>query len=218
MYPPGAEIVVCSDGRVFSDLVGVKEADVSLYGEKLKTMKEEFKLDHLSFFNLEDVYSNKRTFEEMRTTLEEKHAQPLDSLQKLVKEKKEEKQLFNGIHRFIKEDFFILNPQTSRNQVCKQSKETAYKVIQRSNAWSSLLKSFFPQAVRLSIHPQEKNSSKFPVKLIPGLGKWGTPWHGVLLKKGKKFELVKYKQAKEIGAVQKHFSNSYVYFETKEAL
>ena len=35
-YSPGAEVVVCSDGRVFSDLVRVTDADVSQYREGIK--------------------------------------------------------------------------------------------------------------------------------------------------------------------------------------
>ena len=35
-YPPGARITICSDGRVFSDLVGVCDKDVTNYGIEIK--------------------------------------------------------------------------------------------------------------------------------------------------------------------------------------
>src|SRR5687767_2994259 len=38
IYAPGARVVICSDGRVFSDLVGVTDADVTAYGQEIARM------------------------------------------------------------------------------------------------------------------------------------------------------------------------------------
>ncbi|EAQ88647.1 hypothetical protein CHGG_05266 [Chaetomium globosum CBS 148.51] len=38
VYEPGAKVWVISDGHVFSDCIGVNDADVDAYGEKLKAM------------------------------------------------------------------------------------------------------------------------------------------------------------------------------------
>src|SRR4029453_628170 len=38
IYPPGARITICSDGRVFSDLVGVSDQDVTDYGREIDVL------------------------------------------------------------------------------------------------------------------------------------------------------------------------------------
>src|SRR6185295_18223554 len=40
LYPPGARITICSDGRVFSDLVGVTDDDVTAYGQEIDELME----------------------------------------------------------------------------------------------------------------------------------------------------------------------------------
>ncbi|HEX8336373.1 MAG TPA: L-tyrosine/L-tryptophan isonitrile synthase family protein, partial [Pyrinomonadaceae bacterium] len=54
-YPPGARVTVCSDGRVFSDLVGVREADVTEYGREIASMLGRLGADSLDTLNLEDL-------------------------------------------------------------------------------------------------------------------------------------------------------------------
>jgi pyoverdine/dityrosine biosynthesis protein Dit1 len=38
VYPPGAEIIICSDGRVFSDVVGLRDDDVTAYQSELHAL------------------------------------------------------------------------------------------------------------------------------------------------------------------------------------
>ena len=38
IYAPGAEIVLCSDGRVFSDVVGIEETDITNYQQELENI------------------------------------------------------------------------------------------------------------------------------------------------------------------------------------
>ncbi len=213
LYKPGVEIIICSDGRVFSDLVGVTEDDVTLYKKAMKDIVKTFKFSHISFFGLEDSYSSKMSFSQMRYILERDYARDLFSIKQSVKNEKRMLLMFNGIHRFIKEDYLFIKKSLSKNQINKLSKEVAYKVIQRSNAWSSLVESFFPQAVRLSIHPQEVLSDKFPIKLLPCKENWGTPWHRVAVKSGNNIKLMKTLEIKKMGGILKKYLNKYVYFE-----
>ena len=37
IYPPGAILLICSDGRVFSDIIGIRDSDVTAYQNVLKT-------------------------------------------------------------------------------------------------------------------------------------------------------------------------------------
>lgn len=212
-YGPGVEIIICSDGRVFSDLVGVTEEEVSAYKKEIEDLVSSFNLSHISLFSLEDVYSSKLTFEQMRYSLERDYSNDISKIKDSVRLKESSLNMFNGIHRFIKEDYLFLNNELTKNQINKLSKEVAYKVIQRSNAWSSLVESRFPSAFRLSIHPQDKLSEKFPVKLIPSDESWGTPWHRVPVLKNGNLILMKAEEVKKMGGELKKYMGKYNYFE-----
>jgi len=212
-YLPGIEIVICSDGRVFSDLVGVTEEEVSIYKNELSELIREFKLKYIKLFDLEDVYSSKLNFDQMRYQLEREHSKSIESVKENLKKCDNALTMFNGIHRFIKEDYLVLKKDLSKNQISKVSKNVAYKVIQRSNAWSTLVESKFPNSLRLSIHPQDAFSEKFPIKLIPSDESWGTPWHRVAVIKNGDLRLMRAIDIKDLGGKLKKYFDKYVYFE-----
>ena len=43
-YSPGAQIILCADGRVFSDVVGMRDEDVTAYQNELSKMIAELGL------------------------------------------------------------------------------------------------------------------------------------------------------------------------------
>ncbi len=212
IHSRGAEILVCSDGRVFSDLVGITEEDVSIYQKELKNIVETYALNNIKFFDLEDEYCSKLSFDQMRYRLEQQFSKTESCVRNDVKVSVKAKNLFNGIHRFLKEDFTVLLSDLSKNQVNKISKEKAYKVVLRSNAWSELVERKFPHGFRLSIHPQDVESVKFPVQLLPSEESWGTPWHRVPVKKNDEFVLMRHCEVLNIGATLKS-ENNYSFFE-----
>ena len=125
----------------------------------------------------------------------------LTTLRQRVHESMSARDLFNGIHRFIFEDALESNQSLSRSRVREQSKDVAYEVIQRSNAWGRLVAGRFPEAVRLSIHPQPRISEKIGISLVPCANNWGTPWHNVVLAQRNGYRLVKRAEAEEQNAV-----------------
>lgn len=212
IYSPGALIHICSDGRVFSDLVQVDDLQVSEYRDALKAIIQDRQLVNLRTFNLEDVATT-RDFSSMREALVREYARTVEQIRADVKRNSSDKLMFNGIHRFVFEDYAALKPEMSRNQLRKQSKEVAYQVIQRSNAWSAFVEERFPQAVRLSIHPQIANHRKFGVQLVNCENRWGTPWHNIVLRDAEGFRLMKKSEALALGAVEKFAEGKYLYFE-----
>lgn len=211
IYKPGAKIVICSDGRVFSDLVGVTDEDVTSYARKIEHIIEDFQLSHLSTFHLENIFDCEN-FDDLRRRMVSDFARPLEDVRQNVKSCESARQLFNGIHRFILEDQKALNSHVSTNQLSLLSKEIAYQVVQRSNAWSKAVESSFPNAVRLSIHPQLPNSAKLGIRLMKSTNLWRTPWHSVAVFDGKEFFLAAKHTAEEMGAEPKFFMEKYAYF------
>ncbi len=198
VYAPGAHIILCSDGRVFSDVVQIPEEDITQYQIELDKIIEELNLTNLSTFNLDQVCEIK-SFDELRIDLMEEYGQSLEILRRKVKagaqenstdEENELNRLYCGMTRFLVEDLSFPGQSKSRTAIQKDCRKRAYEVIRRSNAWSALLAEVFPQAVRLSIHPQSCGSQKFGIQLI-GIENWMTPWHGVAVKTEEGFTLMK---------------------------
>ena len=207
IYTPGAQIILCSDGRVFSDMIGMKEDAVTAYQFELENMIEELNAANILTFTLENLYEGKDFFQ-LRRKLMEQYGKPLESLKERVRrggrgseniEDKECHRIYCGITRFLVEDSLYPGQTKSRSSIQKDCRIRAYEVIRRSNAWSKLIEKQFPQAVRLSIHPQSCGTQKLGIQL-GGTEKWMTPWHGVAVDTGKGFILMKRWEAEELGA------------------
>ena len=198
-YPPGAKVTICSDGRIFADLVGVNDAQVSAYGAALQKMIDELHLENVNVVNLEDLLPE-LSFDEARKFVIEKYAEKTEDLQSKLKNTDEFKQLFNGIHRFISEDRMFSESGKSKNKVKEESKPIALEVIRHSNAWTRFLAYFFPESVRLSIHPYASHADKIGIKLTKATDDWLTPWHGVMVLTEDGYLLMKRAQAEKLNA------------------
>jgi pyoverdine/dityrosine biosynthesis protein Dit1 len=77
IYQPGAEIKICSDGRVFNDLLSVTDEEVSDYTHKIKDIIKQESLEHISTFHLDNYYTH-LTFQEMRIKLHQDFSENID--------------------------------------------------------------------------------------------------------------------------------------------
>ncbi len=210
-YLPGAAIVICSDGRVFNDLVKVKDNDVDTYSRSIQHMLNEDYLTNISLFSLDNCYKN-LSYEMMRTRLVYEYGDNENIIKNNIKNDLNSRQQFNGIHRFIFEDSLFKISSISKNKVRNIAKIVAYQVIQRSNAWSALLEKHFPAAIRLSIHPQICGSNKMGIMLLKSEDTWATPWHRVVLYDGKEYILIRKKDAEALGAIPVFIKNQFSHF------
>lgn len=211
LYSPGARILICSDGRVFSDVVNVSDEVIDLYSQGIQDILQEFKLTHLSLFSMDDLYPE-LDGPSLRERLLWQFAKSLEEVRHLVRHDDIFNGLFNGIHRFMVEDQKGLTTK-SKNQVSKEAKVSTYELLRRSDAWSALLTHYFKDALRFSIHPYPLSHEKFGVKLIETSSNWATPWHNVLVKIKGTYELMHLESALLLGAKRKMFGGKYVYFE-----
>lgn len=206
-YPPGIKIILCSDGRVFSDVVGMKDINVTAYQVKLNSLIEELSLSDISTFNLDNFYE-KLTFDQMRDELMRNHGNSLDFTKQKIRngskssastDEREANRMYRGITRFLFEDSLYSGQTKSRSTIQNESRLKAYEVIRRSNAWSELIAERFPNAVRLSIHPQSCGVKKLGICLIRN-EIWMTPWHGVAVETKQGYVLLKRSEAEALGA------------------
>jgi pyoverdine/dityrosine biosynthesis protein Dit1 len=203
IYPVGIKLIICSDGRVFNDLVLVSDLHVDVYQKGIQQIIEDYQLTHLSTFSLDEVYPC-HNYLVMRELLMIEFGQTLDELKQHIASTPSARYQFNGIHRFIVEDQLALKPGQTKNKTRQDAKQIAYEVIRRSNAWSRLLANYFPQSVRLSIHPQPCGSEKIGIHFLPTSNRWSTPWHNVLLKNAEGWQLIKKQEAEQLGARLNH--------------
>lgn len=210
-YAPGAQAVICSDGRLFSDLVQVSDDEISAYRDEIERIILGHDLQHLSTFHLEDQLPT-LSFDGMRAALVERYGRSIDEVKEHVRASRSARSMFNGVHRFLFEDEVVLHPEVSRSKARKRTKERVYGIIQRSNAWGRFIAAMFPGAVRLSIHPQGPASAKIAFQLVHCPNYWITPWHASPLWDGEKVTLVKSAEAREMGATRYLYEGRYAYF------
>ncbi|NYH20358.1 L-tyrosine/L-tryptophan isonitrile synthase family protein [Paraburkholderia bryophila] len=201
-HPPGAQLKICSDGRVFGDLIRVDDRDISAYQSALQHIVAQSRADHLELYNLD--HSNPRpahtaNFNEMRERLVDEYADPIDAIKQKLIGDPAGTQLYRAITRFLFEDGLTPHYRGSRTALQKDAKTRALGVIQRSWAWGALLADRFPNAIRLSIHPQPAASQKIGIHLMPTRDNWLTPWHGVAVERHGQFTLMKRRDAERLG-------------------
>ncbi len=202
VYAPGAEILICSDGRVFGDAVGIADAHITAYQDELRRLIAALpRPGGIGLFTLEDVPELAGLgHDRRREVLAERWAEPLEQLRKRVRAG-EDVALYRAMTRFLFEDGNTPAYTGSRAALQRDARARAYTVMQRSKAWGDLLAERFPGAVRLSIHPQPCGADKLGIHLVATPDNWLTPWHSVALDTGDgDWVLVKRADAERRGA------------------
>ncbi|MFD5429055.1 L-tyrosine/L-tryptophan isonitrile synthase family protein [Streptomyces sp. NPDC127084] len=180
IHPPGARIVICSDGHVFGDLIRVPDRHIDAYSDALRGLISELGWDRLSVFDLRDVLGD-LPHTAKRAHVHERYAPALDALRAEVRADGHTLALYRGITRFLLDDAADFTGTRSARQ--RECRRRAYGVIQRSRAWGELIAEHHPRSVRLSIHPQPVGASKFGIRLLDAPDAWTTPWHSAALRR-----------------------------------
>ncbi|MFD3419847.1 L-tyrosine/L-tryptophan isonitrile synthase family protein [Streptomyces decoyicus] len=179
VHPPGARIVICSDGHVFSDLIQVPDRHIDAYADALRALIQDEGLTRLDVFDLRQVYGQRLSHDAKRALVHEHHAPDLETLRSLTRSDEPTRRLYQGITRFLFED--TASFAGSRSALQRDCRRRAYGVMQRSRAWGELIAGHHPGAFRLSIHPQPRGSAKFGIRLLDTPDVWLTPWHACVL-------------------------------------
>ncbi|WP_237387088.1 L-tyrosine isonitrile synthase [Xenorhabdus sp. Sc-CR9] len=200
-YPPGAKIIICSDGHVFSDLIRVDDSTITYYQLEIEKLLHELGATHLSVFNLSNVESltqHTHDYDHLRKLLVSRYASSIEEIKETLKENEEGLLLYRAITRFLYEDSLLPEYTGSKNALQKDARQRSVGVIQRSWAWGNLLAEQFPLALRLSIHPQPVDSLKLGIHMMPTRDDWLTPWHGVAANINGQFVLMKSDEVKKM--------------------
>jgi L-tyrosine isonitrile synthase len=180
LHPPGARMIICSDGHIFGDLIGVPDDHIDAYTDELRTQIDRLGLERLCVFDLRDVLGDLPP-PVKRARVHDRYAPSVEDLRAEFHANEHSLALYQGITRFLVEDTPSWpGTRSALQRVCRQR---AYGVIQRSRAWGHLIAEHHPDAVRLSIHPQPVGAAKFGIRLLDAPDAWTTPWHSVALRR-----------------------------------
>jgi pyoverdine/dityrosine biosynthesis protein Dit1 len=199
VYPHGARIIICSDGRVFSDIVGIRDSDITRYRAGLREVITHRRYAPIRLFGLDDVYPGFGHWA-TRAHLLRGYGERIEELRSRVRAEEELRNLHRGLVRILSEDADRSGKEGNRATPALDSERRGYGVLQRSRAWGRVIAERFPHAVRLSIHPQPCGSGKLGIRLLDATDDWITPWHGVAVDVAGRFTLMKRREAEELGA------------------
>ncbi|ADO68065.1 L-tyrosine/L-tryptophan isonitrile synthase family protein [Stigmatella aurantiaca] len=177
---PGARVIICSDGHIFSDLIGVPDDHIDAYSDELRTLIDQLGLERLCVFDLRDVFGP-LPHAAKRAHAHDRYAPALDDVRAEIHVDDHTLALYRGITRFLVED--TPDWPGTRSALQRACRQRAYGVIQRSRAWGNLIAEHHPNAVRLSIHPQPVGAAKFGIRLLDAPDAWTTPWHSAALRR-----------------------------------
>ncbi|MFD5569704.1 L-tyrosine/L-tryptophan isonitrile synthase family protein [Streptomyces cadmiisoli] len=181
VHAPGAKILICSDGHIFGDVIGVPDEHIDAYGHELRRMIAAEGLSaHLDTFDLKDVYGPDLSYDEKRKVAAETLGPSIEQLREEVRSDESTLRMYRGITKFLMED--VAEWDGSRSALQRDCRRRAYEVIVRSRAWGELIAEHHPENVRFSIHPQSRGEGKFGIRFVGTADVWTTPWHSVALR------------------------------------
>ena len=220
-YEPGARILLCADGHVFADTIRVADATVAQYQAQLCELVKDIAPSCIEVMNLHDVLPAEHTstgFEQARAYLMDHYGKSADVTRAEVMADEMGRSHYRAITRFMFEDGLTPDYNGSHNALQVDSRQRSIEVIRRSRAWSSLLEQVYPEALRLSIHPQAPASPKFGIHLSDDTDSWLTPWHAVAVDVGGQFRLMKREEAERAGGRIVHVDGRPSYFVIEQTM
>lgn len=192
IYPAGARLTICADGRVNADLLGIGDEAISRYGRALDQLIEKLGLPALERFSLEDLYDG-QACEAARKQLSQSYAYPLGG------ERSADSQARQARCAVLRRELAAELPELRP----AQAEALARALLQRGQAWSRLLGQCFPQALRLSARPEDPHADTIGIALSPAKGSadaWIAPWQGVALLGPEGWRLLPRSEAEALGA------------------
>ncbi|KID60733.1 Isocyanide synthase xanB [Metarhizium brunneum] len=189
VYQPGALVNIASDGILFNDIIGVSDEETWEYSEELRAIAKEKKLDYIVFLYPQvligmmpasEMTREKyiSTADECRALLEAQHGSTLKEIEALIKSDSDTNSTYCGMVKFLQTELFGALAGKSYRERQKLQKNSAKKMMQRSEAFTLAIRTNRSLDVRLSMHPSS-GVAKLSVALVPSPKGFfqRSPWH-----------------------------------------
>ena len=200
IYEPGVDFVLASDGRLYSDLVGVSDSTVNAYREKLLRMNKAICKDScLRWFSLDEGIKEDEGLD-VREILERDYSDGIEGVMEEVKKDRDYLRLYIGFKNFALSEIKAQKSDCSNREMVRMAKNIAKKMMVRNFANARLLKKSFPKMIRLSVKHHDTRKGLFAVNLMKTHNDVGTPWlNSVVRMESGKYVYIKAKEAREMG-------------------
>jgi L-tyrosine isonitrile synthase len=197
IYESGVDFVLASDGRLYSDLVGVSDNTVNLYRNELLRMNDSICKDScLRWFSLDEGIKRKNGLD-VREILERDYSDGIEIVMEEVKRDKDYLRLYIGFKNFALLEIKAQNLDCSNREMVRRAKCIAKRMMVRNFANARLLKENFPNMIRLSVKHHDTRKGLFAVNLMRTHTDIGTPWLNSIAKmRNGKYFYIKAKEAR----------------------
>ena len=173
IYFLGARIFIIHDGHLFTDL-GITRTDKEL-DNYIKEFRKSI-CEEIISVSLKDLMECS-CYDEARKNINELYTSFLD-IKDLNGELVEKELLFTKIE--FKHQ--ISDNNMSNNHLQMIAKKIAKESLLRKQALAECIEDKYPEAIRLSIHYQDKYSKKLGIRLIDKAINFGSPWFNIIYK------------------------------------
>ena len=208
IYPPGAKIIIATDGDVFHRVMsywfdvpdGVPDKYIMLLKKMISSIGAQ---NVISIWGLRDAY-HYEDVNECRARMIEDFPTSYDEMSAKIKQPDSAELLaYLGQKRYITNDGFDSSAASklSHKKIKSISGDLACQAIYLAEAWGHRISLEFPEAIRLSAHPYPAHfKGKMGICLTDTREEWITPWHGVAVyyTSVEKWEIMKNYKAKEL--------------------
>ncbi|OQD71103.1 hypothetical protein PENPOL_c001G02133 [Penicillium polonicum] len=172
IYEGGATVVIVSDASVYGDILNIADSDAFAYHQELQKLAASLGLRHLEFTRpgaLAGIVPQEAQTLEEYSDFVTKTRNHLDHSISHVPSAEDDNRQATSRH------YDTALPESNNPTALKNA------MLQRGKAYSTLLASAVPSAIRLSIH-ESNNVGKITVDLFPPASNpdFITPWHGAL--------------------------------------
>ena len=193
VYQHGAKVIIVSDGLMYNDILGVSEEEVWAYGQALRRMAQDLKLEHLGFVHLRDLATSesadKAPLSEASYTnnaqvfREEvlKHLPANFDVEKQYTSDPDMNMTYQCYIKFLETDLATQHEHLSKTEIKKNNEVIAKKMLVRGKAFAGAIASRYSDCVRLSIHPS-REVNKLSLAVTAQLGRVQTPWHSSVVR------------------------------------
>lgn len=203
IYKPGVDFVLASDGRLYSDLVGVPDGAVNSYREELLRMNNTICKDScLRWFSLDEGIKQEEGLD-VREILERDYSDGIEIVMEEVKKDEDYLRLYIGFKNFALSEIKAQDLDCSNREMVRRAKSIAKRMMVRNFANARLLKESFPNMIRLSVKHHDTTKGLFAVNLMRTHTDIGTPWlNSVVKMKDGTYIYIKAKEARELGYIE----------------
>lgn len=194
IYSPGATLHIISDGYFFMHTGCIRpEHELDAYFDKINQIK---KSDRIKFYRIHDFY-NANSLDQKIDIFEKQYLPDMAEVYNAIENDPYYRRIYPDRIAFIYHEFTpVLFADHSNSRRHAMAKLIARSFIGYQMAVNSLIKDYFTDHIRLSIHQQhDPASKKYYIDMLPNVAGKGTPWFYEIKSKNRHMFLEKRKAA-----------------------